>query len=111
MSLAGVTFRVVALHWGHEFEGYPTVAQMTLARSLVRAGADLVLGCHSHVAQPAEVLLVNGYQGESEAEAQALRDVPGCSRMDAPGPARKALVLYGMGALDRVLVEWSSVRG
>jgi len=58
----------------------------------------VVLGSHSHVAQPAEVLLVNGYQGESEAERGALEGVPACSRLGGcEGAPRKALVLYGMG--------------
>lgn len=99
MADAGCGLRIVCVHWGHEFEGYPTVPQMAVARALARAGADIVLGAHAHVAQPAEVLLLNGYTGQDDAEARALRNVPPCCRMDgAPGPPRKALVLYCLGA-------------
>jgi poly-gamma-glutamate capsule biosynthesis protein CapA/YwtB (metallophosphatase superfamily) len=72
---------------------------MRVARALARAGADVVLGAHAHVAQPAEVLLLNGFIGNGAAERSALAGVPAASRLDgAPGPPRKALVLYCLGA-------------
>jgi poly-gamma-glutamate synthesis protein (capsule biosynthesis protein) len=40
---------VVYLHWGVELEGCPTRAQTSLARTLVAAGADVVVGSHAHV--------------------------------------------------------------
>ena len=39
---------VVYLHWGVELEGCPTNTQRTLARQLVNAGADIVVGGHAH---------------------------------------------------------------
>jgi poly-gamma-glutamate capsule biosynthesis protein CapA/YwtB (metallophosphatase superfamily) len=39
---------VVYLHWGVELEQCPTTDQRTLARALVRAGADIVVGGHAH---------------------------------------------------------------
>jgi poly-gamma-glutamate capsule biosynthesis protein CapA/YwtB (metallophosphatase superfamily) len=39
---------VVFLHWGVELEQCPTRDQRTLARQLVAAGADIVVGGHSH---------------------------------------------------------------
>ena len=103
MAAAGCGMRVVAIHWGHEFEGYPTVPQMAVARALVRAGADVIIGAHAHVTQPAEVLLVNGYEGSeacSGAERAALAQLPAASRLaDVAGPPRKALVLYCLGAM------------
>src|SRR5919106_823956 len=39
---------VVYLHWGVELEGCPTSDQRTLARQLVAAGADIVVGGHAH---------------------------------------------------------------
>jgi len=99
MANAGCGLRIVSIHWGHEFEGYPTVCQMRVARQLVAAGADIVLGAHSHTQQPAEVLLVNGYTGASPDEASVLEQLPQWCRLEAvDGPPRKALVLYGMGA-------------
>ena len=39
---------VVFLHWGVELEQCPTTDQRTLARQLVGAGADVVVGGHAH---------------------------------------------------------------
>jgi poly-gamma-glutamate capsule biosynthesis protein CapA/YwtB (metallophosphatase superfamily) len=39
---------VVFLHWGVELERCPTGDQRTLARQLVAAGADIVVGGHAH---------------------------------------------------------------
>jgi poly-gamma-glutamate capsule biosynthesis protein CapA/YwtB (metallophosphatase superfamily) len=39
---------VVYLHWGVELERCPTTDQRTLARTLTRAGADIVVGGHAH---------------------------------------------------------------
>ena len=72
---------------------------MRVARILVAAGADIVLGAHSHTQQPAEVLLVNGFAGDTGDEQAALEHVPeSCRLSGVEGPPRKALVLYGMGA-------------
>jgi poly-gamma-glutamate synthesis protein (capsule biosynthesis protein) len=39
---------VVFLHWGLELASCPTTDQTTLARQLVGAGADVVVGAHAH---------------------------------------------------------------
>ena len=39
---------VVFLHWGVELERCPTTDQRTLAKQLVAAGADVVVGGHAH---------------------------------------------------------------
>jgi poly-gamma-glutamate capsule biosynthesis protein CapA/YwtB (metallophosphatase superfamily) len=39
---------VVYLHWGVELVGCPTTDQRTLAKQLVAAGADIVVGGHAH---------------------------------------------------------------
>jgi poly-gamma-glutamate synthesis protein (capsule biosynthesis protein) len=44
---------VVFLHWGVELMGCPTSTQRTLARQLVGAGADIVVGGHAHRLQGA----------------------------------------------------------
>jgi poly-gamma-glutamate synthesis protein (capsule biosynthesis protein) len=46
---------VVFLHWGKGEEPAPTEAQEILARKLIDAGADAVLGCHPHVTQTVEL--------------------------------------------------------
>ena len=40
---------VVYLHWGRELDPCPLPRQQVLARQLVAAGADVVLGSHAHV--------------------------------------------------------------
>jgi hypothetical protein len=40
---------VVYLHWGRENEACPTQSQRLLGRELADAGADVVVGSHSHV--------------------------------------------------------------
>ena len=44
----------VSLHWGLELSDHPSPDDVGLARKLVRAGADLVLGHHPHVIQGIE---------------------------------------------------------
>lgn len=43
---------VVAFHWGDEFSAVPSSFQRSTGRELCAAGADLVLGSHSHTLQP-----------------------------------------------------------
>ena len=45
---------IVSLHWGAEHINKPSPAQKTIARSLISAGADLILGHHSHMVQGIE---------------------------------------------------------
>ena len=40
---------VVYLHWGKEYEACPTQSQRLAVRDLAEAGADVVVGSHSHV--------------------------------------------------------------
>jgi hypothetical protein len=46
----------VLLHWGTEWYRLPTPGQRQIARQLVRAGADLIIGNHPHVIQASENL-------------------------------------------------------
>jgi poly-gamma-glutamate capsule biosynthesis protein CapA/YwtB (metallophosphatase superfamily) len=54
---------VVMAHWGVEYAATPSARQRAWAERLVAAGADLVLGAHPHVLQPAEALHVGGRSG------------------------------------------------
>ncbi len=40
---------VVFLHWGSETQQCPNIVQKPLAKALVKAGADIVIGSHAHV--------------------------------------------------------------
>ena len=50
---------VVYLHWGQERDPCPIPAQRSLARALVAAGADVLIGAHAHT------LLGAGYLGST----------------------------------------------
>jgi poly-gamma-glutamate synthesis protein (capsule biosynthesis protein) len=43
---------VLCLHWGTEYSPSPEAATRSMARSLIDAGADLILGSHPHVVRP-----------------------------------------------------------
>lgn len=47
-------FVVVYPHWGIEYQSYPSTDQITLGRKMIDWGADIVIGNHPHVVQPAE---------------------------------------------------------
>ena len=100
MAAGGVELTILLLHWGHEYEMYPDPVQMVVARELVWAGADIVVGAHAHVPQPAELCFVNGAEAPYTAarpKLPALAAAEGCILTGAPGPPRKALVLYSLG--------------
>jgi hypothetical protein len=50
------TYVILMLHWGGRFEGgkYPDFYQPKLAKKFVKAGADAIIGHHSHTLQPFE---------------------------------------------------------
>lgn len=45
---------IVSPHWGVEYAPKPNRAHVELARRMIDAGADLVVGTHPHVIQPVE---------------------------------------------------------
>lgn len=51
---------VVSLHWGNEYQHQPTKRQRDIARALVDAGCDVILGHHPHVLQPVELMEADG---------------------------------------------------
>ncbi len=72
---AGAEVVVVFMHWDREYKHKPSNETKSLAKRLAQAGADVVIGSHSHMVQPIEWL-------ETE---------------DAEGNARKTLVVYSLG--------------
>lgn len=46
---------IVYPHWGLEYRAQPSERQQTLARKMIDAGADLVVGAHPHVTQTVEL--------------------------------------------------------
>lgn len=49
---AGAEFVIVSLHWGREYADEPNTRQRAIAQSLIEAGADVIMGNHSHCVQP-----------------------------------------------------------
>lgn len=47
--------RIISLHWWREYLYNPTKSQQKLARNIVDAGADLILGHHSHIPGKIEI--------------------------------------------------------
>ncbi|MEW5785672.1 MAG: CapA family protein [Bacillota bacterium] len=72
---AGADLVAAYLHWGEEYVHEPMQRQKEIAAELARAGCDLIIGTHSHVLQPIDLITVN----------------------QADGGARKAVVIYALG--------------
>ena len=47
---------IMSIHWGNEYQRFPSDQQKTLAQFLVNEGADIIFGHHPHVLQPIEWL-------------------------------------------------------
>jgi hypothetical protein len=45
---------IIYIHWGVEESSYPAKEDIILARKLIDAGADIVIGSHAHAPQPIE---------------------------------------------------------
>lgn len=58
-------FVVAFFHWGSEYERYPGASQKNLADFCFENGADMVIGSHPHVLQPAEKKTIV-YQGREK---------------------------------------------
>ncbi|MEW6068822.1 MAG: CapA family protein [Nitrospirota bacterium] len=50
-----VDFLIVSLHWGKEYERFPTEDQRRIAHLVIDWGADMILGHHPHVLQGIEL--------------------------------------------------------
>lgn len=51
----GAELVCVCIHWGDEYKLLPNAAQKSLADFLIKQGADMIIGAHPHVIQPAEM--------------------------------------------------------
>ncbi|MEW5785037.1 MAG: CapA family protein [Bacillota bacterium] len=45
---------ILYLHWGNEYQRFPSAEQSEMAERFLSAGADMVIGSHPHVVQPVE---------------------------------------------------------
>jgi poly-gamma-glutamate synthesis protein (capsule biosynthesis protein) len=48
-------FLIVSIHWGNEYQIKSSAFQQKLARKIIDAGADLIIGHHPHVVQEIEI--------------------------------------------------------
>lgn len=46
---------IVHVHWGNEYQKLPSADQQKMGRQIIDAGADVVIGHHPHVIEPAEI--------------------------------------------------------
>lgn len=51
-------FQIVYIHWGEEYQLFHSERQFRIAKSMVEAGADLIVGHHPHVVQ--DIQLIDG---------------------------------------------------
>ena len=51
---AGADLVILSLHWGLEYENAPRNWQVEVAHALIEAGADIIMGHHSHTPHPLE---------------------------------------------------------
>ena len=51
----GCDIVVVSLHWGRETYATPESGQVTMAKEMIDAGADVIWGHHAHVIQPIHI--------------------------------------------------------
>ena len=63
LKQAGAEFTIAIMHWGEEYIREPEDDIKAVARRLVAAGADLVIGGHPHVVQPAEYITATQADG------------------------------------------------
>ena len=92
----GADLLVASLHWGYEFEYYPSPNFMQIARLIAASGADLIIGHGPHVIQPLEVLHVN--LPEYEGTRHYVRDE------QDPSP-RTCLVAYSLGNFSTLMTS------
>ncbi|WAA10900.1 CapA family protein [Fervidibacillus albus] len=45
---------VMSIHWGNEYQRYPSDEQQLIANELAQSGVDIIFGHHPHVLQPFE---------------------------------------------------------
>jgi poly-gamma-glutamate capsule biosynthesis protein CapA/YwtB (metallophosphatase superfamily) len=82
-----VDFAIPIFHWGAEGSRTPRDYQPLIAKQMVRAGADFVLGHHAHIAQNIEVV-------EGKPVAYGLGNFFFSSRTDRDEPSMGALVQF-----------------
>ncbi len=89
----GARYVIVMLHWGEEYVTKPTARQEKLAMSLLRGGADLILGNHPHVLQRGEIISLTEAAGTDGGADKAKEASPSTTLITAGSK----LVMYSQG--------------
>ena len=61
---AGAEVVIAMPHWGSEYKREPGTTAQSLAKKMVAAGVDVILGSHPHVVQPIQYIKAKGPDGE-----------------------------------------------
>ena len=72
---AGAEVVIALPHWGDEYKDQPNGTQVKYAKRLAMAGADIIIGSHSHIVQPMDYV----------------------DFTDNEGKARRAFLMFSMG--------------
>ena len=56
MKAEGVEFIIASMHWGEEYNTYIEATQNEIEKKLNELGVDIILGGHTHVIQPYEII-------------------------------------------------------
>lgn len=62
---AGAELVFALPHWGKEYRRKPEDETVALAKQMIAAGVDVILGCHSHMVQPVEYLKAETEDGRT----------------------------------------------
>ena len=84
---AGADVVLVLVHWGREYQRHPTLPQRDLARDLLDAGADVVVGSHPHVVQDLRVIQPVTASDRARLVAYSLATSPSTRGGATPGRA------------------------
>ncbi len=89
---------IVSVHWGYEYQTHVDPAQRDIARVLLEAGADLVVGHHPHVVQGTELV----------ACPESSSDEPRSSRIHDPTMVAPSVIADYESALSKCAEPRSS---
>ncbi len=91
---AGAEVIITVLHWGTEYNSFPSTAQTNIAKGLCEGGVDIIIGSHPHVVQPIEKLTVTREDG-TEHECLVVYSLGNlfCNQRTKPEQTRQSMVV------------------
>lgn len=64
-NIKSTDIQVLLLHWGNEYSRTPSKFQKSLAKKLSDYGVDIIIGSHTHVVQPVEIIKSSDNKNET----------------------------------------------